>query len=94
MPYVYPRADDLDGHDLVGTHQCVALVQAFTQAPRTTAWRQGAGVRGQLVLTKGTAIAIGPVAGNDPSARDGQSGTSRRPTPKGCGCNASTPKGH
>lgn len=57
MPYVYPEAAGLDGHDLVGTHQCVALVQAFTKAPRTSDWKQGARVRGLLLLTRGTAIA-------------------------------------
>jgi hypothetical protein len=46
MPDVYPGADGLDGHEPVGTHQCVALVQAFTKAPRTSAWKHGAGVRG------------------------------------------------
>ncbi len=57
MPYVYPEADGLDGHDLVGTHQCVALLQAFTEAPRTSEWKQGVSVRGRLLLAKGTAIA-------------------------------------
>ena len=57
MPYVYPEVDGLDGHELVGTHQCVALVQAFARAPRTLAWRQGVSVRGRLMLAKGTAIA-------------------------------------
>ena len=57
MPCVYPEVDDLDGHDLVGTHQCVALVQAFAGAPRTSDWRQGVSVRGKLLLAKGTAIA-------------------------------------
>lgn len=57
MPYVYPKVDALDGHDLVGTHQCVALVQAFAHAPLTRDWKQGASVRGQLLLAKGTAIA-------------------------------------
>ncbi len=57
MPYVYPKVDDLDGHDLVGTRQCVALVQAFAGAPRTAEWKQGATVRGQWLLAKGTAIA-------------------------------------
>ncbi len=57
MPYVYSEVDGLDGHELVGTHQCVALVQAFARAPRTTNWKQGACARGQLLLAKGTAIA-------------------------------------
>lgn len=57
MPYVHAEVDGLDGHDLVGTHQCVALVQAFARAPRTFDWRQGVRVRGRLTLAKGTAIA-------------------------------------
>ena len=57
MPYVYSEVDSLAGHELVGTHQCVALVQAFAQAPRTGEWKQGACVRGQWLLAKGTAIA-------------------------------------
>ena len=57
MPYVYPEVDDLDGHDLVGAFQCVALVQAVAGAPRTSDWRQGIPVRGELLLAKGTAIA-------------------------------------
>jgi len=57
MPYVYPDVDGLDGHDLVGTHQCVALVQAYAKAPRTFDWKQGVAVRGKLLLPRGTAIA-------------------------------------
>ena len=57
MPYIYPKADDLEDHDLVGTHQCVALVQAFAKAPSTREWKQGRAVRGDLLLAKGTAIA-------------------------------------
>lgn len=57
MPYIYPKVDNLADHDLVGTHQCVALVQAFARAPLTRQWKQGASVRGQLLLAKGTAIA-------------------------------------
>jgi hypothetical protein len=57
MPYVCPEVDDLDGHDLVGTAQCVVLVQTFAGAPRAAGWRQGVSVRGKLLLPKGTAIA-------------------------------------
>ena len=57
MPYVYPEVDKLDGHDLVGTAQCVALVQTYAEAPRAAEWKQGVSVRGKLLLTKGTAIA-------------------------------------
>ena len=57
MPYVYPKVDDLDGHALVGTAQCVVLVQTFSAAPRAAGWKQGVSVRGNLLLAKGTAIA-------------------------------------
>jgi hypothetical protein len=57
MAYVYPEVDSLENNDLVGTHQCVALIQAYTRAPRTADWRQGIAVRGDLSLAKGTAIA-------------------------------------
>lgn len=57
MPYVYPEVDTLDGHALVGTQQCVVLVQAFAKAPRAADWTQGAAVRGLLLLARGTAIA-------------------------------------
>ena len=57
MPYVYPDVDVLNEHDLVGNHQCVVLVQTYTNAPRAANWRQGASVRGHLLLAKGTAIA-------------------------------------
>lgn len=57
MPYTYAKVDDLQGNALVGSHQCVALVQVMAGAPVTSAWREGAAVRGNLTLAKGTAIA-------------------------------------
>ena len=57
MSYVYANVDDLEGHDLVGTEHCVVLVQTFAGAPRAADWAQGASVRGNLLLAKGTAIA-------------------------------------
>jgi hypothetical protein len=57
MPYIYAKVDDLEGHALVGSHQCVALAQVMAGAPVTSAWREGAAVRGNLTLAKGTAIA-------------------------------------
>lgn len=41
MSYVYPQAADLDGQPIVGTRQCVALVQEYAGAPITTTSRQG-----------------------------------------------------
>jgi hypothetical protein len=57
MSYVYPKAKDLDGEPVVGSHQCVALVQEYAGAPLTSAWRQGEAVLGNKTLKSGTAIA-------------------------------------
>ncbi len=57
MPYRYDNVDELDKHELVGSHQCVALVQLFAKAPVTANWRQGDAVVGNRMLRKGTAIA-------------------------------------
>lgn len=57
MSYVYALVDDLEDSPLLGSHQCVALVQIKAGAPHTSAWREGASVRGSLTLARGTAIA-------------------------------------
>lgn len=57
MPYTYEKVSELEDHDMVGTHQCVALVQLYAGAPVTSAWRQGDAVVGNAMLKKGTAIA-------------------------------------
>lgn len=57
MPYRYEDVDNLEKHELVGSHQCVALVQVFAGAPVTSNWRQGDHVIGNRLLRKGTAIA-------------------------------------
>jgi hypothetical protein len=57
MPYTYAKVSQLEAHDMVGSHQCVALVQIFAGAPVSTAWRQGEAVVGNTMLAKGTAIA-------------------------------------
>ena len=57
MSYMYLKVDGLKGEPVVGSHQCVALVQIYAGAPVTTAWRQGEAVVGHASLTKGTAIA-------------------------------------
>lgn len=57
MPYVYENPESLEGDKLVGTHQCVALVKEFARAPATALWREGATVKGNLLLKKGTVIA-------------------------------------
>ena len=57
MSYLYEKIDELVGKPVVGTHQCVALVQQFAGAPVTAAWREGEAVLGNKMLKKGTAIA-------------------------------------
>lgn len=57
MAYVYSNAQSLDKEAKVGTFQCVALVQHYTNAPTTSAWREGERVMGNKGLTPGTAIA-------------------------------------
>lgn len=57
MPYVYKEVDELEKHELVGSHQCVALVQIYAGAPTTTNWRQGDAAVGDDMIKKGTAIA-------------------------------------
>lgn len=57
MPYIYSKAGELDGEPLVGSHQCVALIQRYTSASHASSWTQGAAVRGNLNLASGTVIA-------------------------------------
>jgi len=57
MPYIYSKADDLDDTDLVGTHQCVALLQHYARVPHTSVWTEGEKVFGNASIAKGTAIA-------------------------------------
>lgn len=58
MPYVCDQnlGAFLMGN-VVGDGQCVALVQQCSRAPHTSQWRQGAPVRGNLGIQRGTAIA-------------------------------------
>lgn len=58
MDYRY-RGDvkELQGHDPVGSGECVALVQAYAKAPQTTRWRPGLHVLDAGYITPGTAIA-------------------------------------
>ena len=57
MSYVYPNAKELKDKPVVGSHQCVALVQEYAGAPATTYWRQGEAVFGNKTIKEGTAIA-------------------------------------
>lgn len=57
MSYIYPSASKLEGQAKVGTTECVALVQAYTQAPTTLNWEAGDSVCGNKSILPGTAIA-------------------------------------
>ena len=57
MSYQFTRVEELDKKPVVGSRQCVALVQMFAKAPVTTAWRQGESVVGNTRISTGTAIA-------------------------------------
>lgn len=57
MPYVYSRVEDLDKAELVGSQQCVALVQHYAKAPATLLWKEGKTVKGEVAIAKGAAIA-------------------------------------
>lgn len=57
MPYIYANVDKLDKTALVGSHQCVALVQHYAKAPLTSIWKEGKIVMGNSAIEKGTAIA-------------------------------------
>ncbi|MDA8453433.1 BPSL0067 family protein [Acidovorax sp. GBBC 3334] len=57
MPYVYNNPETLKGLPSVGTKQCVALVKAYAKTPASSLWKEGAAVKGNTLLAKGTAIA-------------------------------------
>jgi hypothetical protein len=55
-PYVAARPEAFEGR-VVGSGHCVDFVQAAAGAPLTAAWREGADVRGNPDIARGTAIA-------------------------------------
>ncbi len=57
MAYVYEDADKLENGELVGSKQCVALVQHYAKTPASSLWKEGKAVKGNILLKKGTAIA-------------------------------------
>ena len=57
MPYICPKVEQLHNTPLVGTHQCVALLQHYADLPNTACWRAGEPVRGNAALQSGIAIA-------------------------------------
>jgi hypothetical protein len=58
---------------VAGTGQCVAFVQLASGAPLTARWTQGKQVKGDLTITKGTAIATFSAAGKYTNSTDGTS---------------------
>jgi hypothetical protein len=57
MAYVYANVENLQSTEMVGSHQCVALVQHYAKVPHTSKWSEGAKVETSSTIVKGTAIA-------------------------------------
>lgn len=60
MAYLYALVDSLvttPPTPNVGSGHCVPLVQTYAKVPHTSMWKEGAAVRGNTTLAKGTAIA-------------------------------------
>jgi hypothetical protein len=55
-PYIAARPEAFQGR-VIGGGYCVDFVKAAAGLPRTAAWREGAEVRGNHHLARGTAIA-------------------------------------
>jgi len=55
----------------VGNGQCVTFVKECTGAPHTSAWRKGSLVKGNMDITKGTAIATFDANGKYPNHASG-----------------------
>jgi hypothetical protein len=55
-PYIAARPEAFEGRVVAAGH-CVDFVKAAAGVPRTTAWQEGAAVRGNPQIARGTAIA-------------------------------------
>lgn len=55
-PYIAARPEAFEGR-VIGAGYCVDFVKAAAGVPRTAAWREGAAVRGNQHIPRGTAIA-------------------------------------
>jgi hypothetical protein len=55
-PYIAARPEAFEGK-VIGAGYCVDFVKAAAGAPRTAAWQEGAAVRGNRHIARGTAIA-------------------------------------
>jgi hypothetical protein len=62
-PYIAARPEALERR-VIGAGHCVDLVKAAAGVPRTAAWREGAPVRGNSHIARGTAIATFEPEGN------------------------------
>ncbi|MGZ5199693.1 MAG: BPSL0067 family protein [Telluria sp.] len=71
MPYVATNPRKFE-NQLVGNGQCVAFVQAATQAGLTRTWKRGDQVKG-ATLAPGTAIATFDASGNYANDTHGKS---------------------
>lgn len=56
-PYVYAKVDDLEGKPLVSNKQCAVLIQWYTKPGLAATWKEGAAVKGNTTIAKGTAVA-------------------------------------
>jgi hypothetical protein len=55
-PYIAASPEAFEG-EVIGAGHCVDFVKAAAGVPRTPAWREGAAVRGNPHISRGTAIA-------------------------------------
>jgi hypothetical protein len=55
-PYIAARPEAFEGR-VIGAGHCVDFVKAAAGVPRTAAWQEGAPVRGNPQIARGTAIA-------------------------------------
>lgn len=56
-PFVHSNVDSLNNSRRVGNQQCAAIVQATLNPGLASTWREGAQVRGNAQIKKGTAVA-------------------------------------
>lgn len=70
MAYVCSKPEEYEGKK-VGNGHCVVFVQECTKAPVTFSWKKGAKVRGNLAISKGTAIATFDENGKYPNKPTG-----------------------
>lgn len=70
MPYSCLSPEVYEGKR-VGTGQCVAFVQRCAGAPVTSGWRKGEAVKGNMYISRGTAIATFDSSGKYPNHSTG-----------------------